>query len=182
MSSRSPTTSERMTDSTWAGAQAAPKRPPFTRDRRLRMQLISWILAPQASSCWLISCNSVRDRGDCSNRAEPPPESKNSTVSSAVRPETSSNARPAARKEASSTMGCPASRISKGSRGPWLCSYLVITAPAVMRVPKTFRAALAICQPALPTEIKMTRPEPKSRPASDSRTATSGSACSMAAE
>ena len=50
ISSGSPSTSERTTVCTCAGAQASAKRPPLTAERRLRIVLISTISAPQARS------------------------------------------------------------------------------------------------------------------------------------
>ena len=94
---------------TFAGAQALAKRPPFTPERRLRMVFISTISAPLASSCAVISCSSSPEISGFSNRALPPPDSKNSTVSSGCRPWTSSSAFSVAAKLLASGTGCPAS-------------------------------------------------------------------------
>ena len=56
-----------------------------------------------------MSCNSVPESSGFSNNALPPPESRNSTVSSAARPRTSSNAFSVAAKLFSSGTGWPAS-------------------------------------------------------------------------
>ena len=109
MSSGSPRMSLSTTANTFAGAQAWANRPPLTRDSRLRMVFISTMSAPQASSWRVMSCNSSPDTKGCSNRALPPPESRNSTVSSAVSPCTSSSARAVAKKLPLSGTGWPAS-------------------------------------------------------------------------
>ena len=56
----SPGTSETRSDTTRAGAQRAPSRPPCSCDRCLRTQLISWMAAPLASRARLTSLRSPR--------------------------------------------------------------------------------------------------------------------------
>ena len=86
MSSGSPRMSERTTWKMRAGAQAAAKRPPLTRERRLRIVFISTMSAPQASSWRVTSASSSPETSGASKRAEPPPESRNTTVSCGDRP------------------------------------------------------------------------------------------------
>ena len=168
-------------ETTWAGAHSWAKRPPFTPEKRLRRVLISTISAPQTSRLWVSSSRSAAGMSGFSNKAEPPPESRNSTVSCAVSPLTRSSACWVAVKLFSSGMGCPASRMVKLAMGPLLWSYLVMTIPVSMREPRMRLAALAICQAPLPAATSTTRPEPKSRPSSALRTASSGWAAVMAA-
>ena len=80
-SSRSPSTSESMIETTRAGAQSCANRPPLTAERRFLMALISVMSAPQASSCQVMSCSASGGISGFSNSAEPPPEIRNSTVS-----------------------------------------------------------------------------------------------------
>ncbi len=94
---------------TFAGSQSFANFPPFTADKRLRIVFISTISAPQARSCFVISASSSPDTSGFSQSADPPPESKNNTVSSACNPDTRSSAACVARKEFSSGTGCPAS-------------------------------------------------------------------------
>ena len=100
--------SERTTENTFAGAQYCAKRPPLTAERCLRSVFISTMFAPQASSCFVMSSSSAAGMSGLSNSAEPPPESRKSTVSSAVRFSTSFIAASAEAKEFSSGTGWPA--------------------------------------------------------------------------
>ena len=100
----------RTTANTFAGAQLKAKRPPLTAERRFRIVFISTISAPEDSSCCVISCNSSPGISGCSKRALPPPESKNSTVSSSVSCSTALIASLVAAKLFSSGTGCPASK------------------------------------------------------------------------
>ena len=84
-------------EKTFAGRQRSANRPPLTAERRLRSVFISTMSAPQASSCFVTSAISSAGTSGLSNRAEPPPESRNSTVSRSVSPLTSSSARLVAR-------------------------------------------------------------------------------------
>ena len=121
-----------------------------------------------------MSWNSARERSDASKRAEPPPERRNSRSSSSPSPWTSSKARSDAAKEAASATGCPASKISRPGRGPWLWPYFVTTNP-----PSTLtvsRAAEAIRHAAFPTDTNSVRPEGGRKPSRASFTATSGKA------
>ncbi len=97
MSSGSPMMSLSTTVYTCAGAQAKAKRPPLTAERRLRRVFISTMFAPQAKSWRVTSAISSAGMSGFSNRALPPPESKNSTLSSGRRPSTTSSARWVAR-------------------------------------------------------------------------------------
>ena len=67
---------------TFAGLASSANLPPFTPDRRLRMVFISTISAPQASSCFVTSAISSSGISGHSKSAEPPPETRNNTVSS----------------------------------------------------------------------------------------------------
>lgn len=109
MSSGSPMISESTMAKTLAGLASSANLPPFTPDRRLRMVFISTISAPLASSWDVMSCNSAPGISGFSNRALPPPESKNSTASCAVSPCTSASAFSVAAKPASSGTGWAAS-------------------------------------------------------------------------
>ena len=87
----------------------------------------------------------------------PPPESRNSTVSSARRPLTSASARWVAAKLLSSGTGCPASQQVTPGSGPLTWPYFVMTIPPSTR-PSTASAAWAICHAALPAATRNTRP------------------------
>ena len=110
ISSGSPRMSLRTMLNTCAGAQACANRPPLTPDRRLRMVFISTMSAPLASSWDVMSCSSSAGMSGFSNSALPPPESRNSTVSSGCRPCTSSSAFWVAAKLLASGTGWPASQ------------------------------------------------------------------------
>ena len=101
--------SDRTMENTWAGAHSWANLPPFTADSRLRTVFISTISAPQASMAWVRWESSSAGMRGHSNRAEPPPDTRNTTVSSAVRSSTSSMAARVPRKEFSSGTGCPPS-------------------------------------------------------------------------
>ncbi len=90
------------------------RRPPLIADRCLRTVFISPICAPDFSSARLTSCLSAKvspGAGRASN-AEAPPEIRQRTRSSAVRPFTMSRMRPAAARPFSSGTGWAASTIS----------------------------------------------------------------------
>ncbi len=103
----SPGISEISSVSTRAGAQASASRPPLSAERCLRTQFISPMLAPLRSSALLTAClsSSVRPGAGAASSAEPPPEIKQSTRSSAVSPRTASTMRWAARWPAASGTG-----------------------------------------------------------------------------
>ena len=84
----SPGTSLMVSVTTCAGWQAAAKRPPLMRERCLRTVFISKILAPLSSKARLICCLSAKVRPSAGkvSSAEPPPETKQITKSSCVRP------------------------------------------------------------------------------------------------
>ena len=86
----------------------------FDAERCLRTQFISEIGAPELSKAWLMRCLSVKFKPSTGsdNKAEPPPEIRQSTTSSAVRPCVKSKIRCAACKPAASGTGCEASTIS----------------------------------------------------------------------
>ena len=86
MSSGSPRMSDRTTEYTRAGAACWANLPPFTADSRLRRVLISTMSAPQASSCRVMSSISSGGIRGFSNSAEPPPDSRNRTVSVSFNP------------------------------------------------------------------------------------------------
>ena len=104
-----PTTSDNTTEKTLAGAHSAANFPPFTAENRLRRVLISTISAPQDSSSRVSRSKSPAGISGDSNRADPPPESRNRTVSPESSADTASMARRVAEKEFSSGTGCPAS-------------------------------------------------------------------------
>ena len=105
------------------------------------MVFISIISAPQASNCLVISASSSSEISGFSKRAEPPPDSKNKTVSSLFRLLTISIAACVPRKEFSSGTGCPASKQIVLGIAPFTWSYLVTTTPACKESPKTLLAA-----------------------------------------
>ena len=111
LSSLSPSTSLSTTMNTCAGAQSCANLPPLTLDKCLRMVLISTMSAPQAKSWLEMSCMSakVAPSAGSSNNAEPPPLTKNNTVSSGVRPLTCSRSAFVPLRVFSSRTGCPAS-------------------------------------------------------------------------
>ena len=91
----SPGTSEISRFSTRAGWQAAARRPPLIADRCRRTQFISPMVAPERSSARFSAClsASVRPAAGIGSSAEPPPEIRHSTRSSAPRPCTVSSMR-----------------------------------------------------------------------------------------
>ena len=157
----------------YAGAQLCANRPPLTPDRRLRMVFISTISAPLASSWPVICCSSAPGISGFSNSALPPPDSRNSTVSSAVKPCTSSSAFRVAAKPFSSGTGCPASQQSTPGIVPFTWPYLVTTTPPSTR-PRNFTAAWAICHAALPAATSSTLPPCGRKFFNARRTASSG--------
>ena len=157
ISSGSPRMSLRTMLNTCAGAQACANRPPLTPDRRLRMVFISTMSAPLASSWDVMSCSSSAGMSGFSNSALPPPESRNSTVSSGCRPCTSSSAFWVAAKLLASGTGWPASQQVTPGIFPFTWSYLVTTTPP-STCPSTATAACAICHAAFPAATSTVRP------------------------
>ena len=113
-SGESPGTSLISNVTTFAGAHIAASLPPLTADRCLRTQFISPIAAPLFSSARFTAClsASVSPAAGAASSAEPPPEIRNSTRSSAVRPCAICTMRSVARRPASSGTGCEASTTS----------------------------------------------------------------------
>ena len=179
ISGGSPSTSERITASTRAGAHHRANRPPLTPESRLRMVLISRISAPQAKSCDVIFCSCSGGIKGFSNRALPPPESRNRTVSLSDRSSVMFRIFSVPRKLFSSGTGWPASRQDIPSRGCFTWPYLVSTMPVSIFPGSCSRAAFAICHAAFPTETRMTRPENVTL-SSARRTASSGRTEAMA--
>ncbi len=94
-----------------AGQIVSASRPPLTRERCFLTQFISLMLAPLCSSFVFnifLSSRLMPSAGRVS-RAEPPPETRNTTKSSEVRFATSACISRAAAIPASSGMGCDAS-------------------------------------------------------------------------
>ena len=180
MSSGSPMMSERTTENTFAGAQSCAKRPPLTAERRLRSVFISTMFAPQASSCFVMSSSSSVGMSGFSKSAEPPPERRKSTVSSAVRFSTSFIASAVAANEFASGTGWPASKMRVCGSSPFEWLYFVITTPSSILSPSIAQAVFAICHAALPAATMTSRPAPNSRPSSAFATAVSGSAARSA--
>ena len=174
MSRGSPRMSDRTMEYTRAGAHSWAKRPPFTADSRLRMVFISTMSAPQDSSSWVSRARSSAGTRGRSNRAEPPPDTRKITVSSAVRPDTRSMAAWVPWKEPSSGTGWPPSQMAQWGMFPMLWPCLVTTTPAWSRSPSRLAAQLAICQAALPAATRQSFPGPKSFCSSARRTAWSG--------
>ena len=172
--------SERTTANTLAGAQCRANRPPLTADSRLRMVFISTMSAPLASSCFVMSWSSSRGTNGDSKRAEPPPDRRKRTVSSADSPRVSSSACAVAEKVSPSGTGWPASRTRREPTGPSAWPCLVMTMPALILSPRQSQAALPMDQPALPAETRISRPGPKLLPSSARRTASSGMTREMA--
>ena len=180
MSRGSPMMSDRTMENTLAGAQCLAKRPPLTAESRLRMVFISTMSAPLANSCRVMSWSSEGGTRGASNRAEPPPESRKSTVSASVRPLVRARASSVAEKVSSSGTGWPASRMRREVMGPWAWPCLVMTIPLSSRSPTQSQAALAMDQAALPTDTSTSRPAGKARPSRARRTASSGWTAAMA--
>ena len=90
------------------------KRPPLMRERCLRTQFISEMLAPLSSRARLTSClcASVRPSTGRVSSAEPPPEIRHSTKSFSVSPCTIASMRSDACIPAASGTGCAASTTS----------------------------------------------------------------------
>ena len=111
---RSPGTSEMSSVMTCAGWQAAASRPPLIAERWRRTQLTSLIVAPELSNMRFTACfsSSVRPGAGSGNSAEPPPDIRHSTRSSAPSSATASSIRSAARIPAASGTGCADSAIS----------------------------------------------------------------------
>ena len=105
---------------TWAGAQSRANFPPLTLLSRFRTVFMDTMSAPLAKRSEVMSWSSFREIRGFSNRADPPPLIKNSTVSRSVRSRTSSMARWVAFREFSSGTGWPASQISSGASSPLL--------------------------------------------------------------
>ena len=144
------------------------------------MVFISTMSAPQARSSWVRAASSSGGmRGD-SKRAEPPPDTRNTTVSSGARPRTSSMAARVPRKELSSGTGWPASRTSRVPMGPSLWPCLVMTMPPSGLRSRLSQAAWAMDQAALPTATRISFPAPNSFPARARATAASGRTWAMA--
>ena len=173
MSSGSPRMSLSTMLNTSAGAQACANRPPLTAESRLRMVFISTISAPLARSWLVMSCSSSPGSSGRSNNALPPPESRNSTVSSAVRPCTRVSAFLVAAKLFSSGTGWPASQQVTPGISPFTWPYLVTTTPPSTR-PSASTAACAICQAALPAATSSTLPPLGAKAFNARRTASSG--------
>ena len=182
MSSGSPRTSERTIWKMRAGAQAAAKRPPLTRESRLRIVLISTMSAPQARSWRVTSASSPPETSGASKRAEPPPERRKTTVSCGDRPCTKSSTASVARNEFSSGTGCPASWQAMRGRGCSTWPYFVTTMPRARRSPSTALAAAAMRHAALPAATSRTSPAGSNVAAERARrTAASGFTASIAA-
>ena len=158
MSSGSPMMSDRTMENTFAGAQCWANRPPLTAESRLRMVFISTMSAPLARRLWVMDWSSSWGTSGASKRAEPPPERRKRTVSSAVRPSVRASASSVAEKVSWSGTGCPASRMSREPMGPWAWPCLVMMMPPSSRPPTQSQAARAIDQAALPTATSTTRP------------------------
>ena len=105
ISSGSPSMSDNTIENTCAGSHSFAKRPPFTSDKRFLIVLISTISAPQASSWFVIFCSSSSGIFGFSNKALPPPDKRNNTVSSLESPVTISIAACVALNEFSSGTG-----------------------------------------------------------------------------
>ena len=99
---------------TRAGAHSAASRPPLMALKCLRTQFISSMAAPLASKALFTAClsASVSPGAGIESSAEPPPETRHSTRSFAVRPRVSSTMRCAACWPAASGTGCEASTTS----------------------------------------------------------------------
>ena len=78
-------TSDKMSAMSRAGAAARANCPPLKSDRCLRTAFSSLIVAPAPSSSRVVSCfsASVMGRTGAGVSAEPPPETRNTTRSSA---------------------------------------------------------------------------------------------------
>ncbi len=114
MERSSPGTSEIASATTRAGAAATARRPPLIADKCFRTVFISAICAPHFSKARLTACLSasvIPSAGKASS-AEPPPEIRTRTRSSAVSPDTLSRILRAAFDPASSGTGCDASTTS----------------------------------------------------------------------
>ncbi len=88
-------------------------------ERCLRTQFISAIVAPLRSSALFTTClsSSVTPGVGRARSAEPPPEMRQISRSSAERPSASSRMRPAAARPAASGTGCAASTTSMRAQG-----------------------------------------------------------------
>ncbi len=108
----SPGTSEMISAQTLAGAAAMARRPPLISETCFRTQFISAIVAPERSKARASACSSASEieSGKAGSNAEPPPEIRQRTKSSAVRPDTASRISRDASSPAASGTGCAASR------------------------------------------------------------------------
>ena len=155
VSSRSPTTSDRIRLSEWAGYISAAMRPPLSADRCLRTQFNSPMVAPAASNRRVVSCLSARltPSAGAASSAEPPPDTTLiSNVSAVARRHSAASARPAAALSASGT-GCPASSRRMRRSPPPLLTWprLVTATPPASRSPSSASTARAMGAAALPT-------------------------------
>ena len=137
--------------STAAGQARRANWPPLMREMCLRTALISWIVAPQASSCRVTACfsSSVMPEAGSGSRAEAPPEIRQTTRSSCCAPVAMPAMRAAPSTPRASGRGWPLS-FSSMRRNLARCPYLTLIRPAVIRLPRTRSAAFAIEAPALP--------------------------------
>ena len=115
----SPGTSEISSVTTRAGWQAAARRPPLMAERWRRIQFISLMVAPDDNRARLTSClcSRVKPSSGKGSKAEPPPEIRHSTMSSAERPDTSSIIRRAPSRPAASGTGWAASTMVMRRQG-----------------------------------------------------------------
>ena len=105
-------TSERISEISVAGAAARASCPPLNSDRCLRTAFSSLIVAPAPSSSRVVSCfsASVIGRTGAGVSAEPPPETRKRTASSAPADRTRRTISSAAAWPRASGTGWPASR------------------------------------------------------------------------
>ena len=110
----SPGTSLTSSVTTRAGALIAARRPPLIADRCLRTQFISSIAAPLFSKARLKArfSSSVTPSAGKASSEDAPPDIRQMTRSSAVKPCASAAIRSAARRPAASGTGCAASTTS----------------------------------------------------------------------
>ena len=157
-SGSSPGTSDITRLTTRAGLHASASRPPLMADRWRRTQFISPMLAPLRSRAWLsarLSASVMPGRGKGSS-AEPPPDHRPITRSSAVRLSTAFNICCAAVRPAASGTGWAAS----STRTCWqaaACPYRVTTTPD-SGAGQWASSTCAICADALPAPITTVRP------------------------
>jgi len=156
-SSGSPITSDRISEITLDGYAISASLPPFMAEICFLTALSSFMSAPDLSSSSVVCCFSLRDipLGGAASRAEPPPDTRQSTRSLVSVPFSISITFFVAISPFLSGIGCPASKISMLLFNvPFTWPYFVIIIPVVTISGMVSSSAFAIGKAALPKPIR----------------------------